>query len=551
MYNPNLTFGSIPTTCFRSERPAFFHNGIKPVDTDQPLEWFLRKLTETVRKDRFTFLVNGRPVMAHPKWVRDHIGEMRGFKHWEYDLRQYLELIADHQDPEGFFYEMVQLPSDGHVRTVDDTCKYYDEKNNLYFIRLELEADIEYLMVEGAYMVYQATGDEGWIRKMLPALEKGIRYMITSPKRWDPEHGLIKRPMTIDTWDFAHGQPTSNRMIIPDAKMSIMHGDNTGVYAAMEKLALLNRRFGYEDRAKEWEAKAERLRENLNRFCWNGRFYQHMLHLGHDGVDGSDERERMSLSCGYDMNRGIMSFDQIQASLGEYRRRLKESGCFAEWFSLNPPYEQFVTYPKNMYVNGGLPSLVAGELSRAALLNGQEEYGWDVLCRLMKCVERDGELFFIYHPFTGQNLGGGPSGWSAASLISSIEEGIAGILDTDILFRKMSFSPRWAVTGIRQVKYITGYEVSGTIVSSAYDLGETDLQIMLSCPSEFVHCHILLPKEHPEWKSVTVDGTEIQAQRVLVNQSVYADFDIVRTPSLPPRPGYYPEQPEIHIGIRF
>ena len=43
MYNPNLTFGGIPTTCFRAERPGFFPNGVVP--TDKPLEEFLRKMT--------------------------------------------------------------------------------------------------------------------------------------------------------------------------------------------------------------------------------------------------------------------------------------------------------------------------------------------------------------------------------------------------------------------------------------------------------------------------------------------------------------------------
>lgn len=556
MYDPNLTFGSIPTTCFRSERPAFFHNGVKPVDMDEPLEAFLRKLTATVRNDRFTFMLDGRPIMAHPKWVRDHIGELRAFKHWEHDLRQYLELIAEHQAPEGFFYEMVQLPTDLHVETVDDSCKYYDQANNLYFIRLEMEADIEYLMVEGSLAVYQATGDEAWIRKMLPALERGIEYMITSPKRWDKEHGLVKRALTIDTWDFADGQPPENRMILPHAKMSIMHGDNSGVYAAMKTLAWLDTRFGYPERAAYWERHAAKLKENLDKYCWTGKFYQHMLHLGHDGVDGSDERERMSLSCAYDMNRGIMTFDQIQETLQEYRRRLEETECFAEWFSVNPPYESFggvnhELYPKNIYVNGGLSSLVAGELAKAALENGQERYGWDVLSRLMRCVERDGELFFLYHPLTGQNLGGGPSGWSAAAIIAAIEEGLAGITDTDVLFRKMRFAPRWAVTQIREIKYITGYEESGVFVSSAYALHANRMELALWTPSEFVHCHILLPQACTHWEKILLNGKEIEAECVRINESVYADFDFCQPLTLQAANGYYPSLSENRVVIVF
>ena len=74
--------------------------------------------------------------------------------------------------------------------------------DNLALVRIELEADIEYLVVDGAVMVYKATGDDEWIKSVLPALEKGIDYITSDSKRWDEEHGLVKRPFTIDTWDF-------------------------------------------------------------------------------------------------------------------------------------------------------------------------------------------------------------------------------------------------------------------------------------------------------------------------------------------------------------
>ena len=36
---------------------------------------------------------------------------------------------------------------------------------------LELEADIEYLMVEGVHMIWQATGDDAWMIRQLPRLK--------------------------------------------------------------------------------------------------------------------------------------------------------------------------------------------------------------------------------------------------------------------------------------------------------------------------------------------------------------------------------------------
>jgi len=42
-------------------------------------------------------------------------------------------------------------------------------------------------MVEGAVKVYKAVGDDDWILKALPKLEKGIEYMMSDQKRWDKE----------------------------------------------------------------------------------------------------------------------------------------------------------------------------------------------------------------------------------------------------------------------------------------------------------------------------------------------------------------------------
>ena len=61
-------------------------------------------------------------------------------------------------------------------------------------VRLEVEADIEYLMVEGTYRAWQATGDTEWVEKNLSRLEKGLNYCLSDPKGWDSKLNLMKRP---------------------------------------------------------------------------------------------------------------------------------------------------------------------------------------------------------------------------------------------------------------------------------------------------------------------------------------------------------------------
>ena len=43
---------------------------------------------------------------------------------------------------------------------------------------------------------FRVTSDIEWLKSVLPSLEKAINYMTTSEKRWDKEHGLVKRAFT-------------------------------------------------------------------------------------------------------------------------------------------------------------------------------------------------------------------------------------------------------------------------------------------------------------------------------------------------------------------
>lgn len=522
----NLTFGSFPTTCYRTERPAFFHKGSRPVDIDVPIEGFIRNLNTTVRNDVFTIIIDGCPIKVHPKWIRDHVHEMKAYKHWENDLKDYLDFIIKHQHEKGFFYEMVQIEGEEHTTVVNDECLYFDKKNGIVLIRLELEADIEYLMVEGVYTVYQATGDFEWMKSVLPALEKGIDYCTSDIKRWDKEHGLVKRAFTIDTWDFANRPDAQfNRNITSEEIMGIMHGDNSGVYFAMLLLAKMNDEIGNNDKAKQWRLRAQKIKDNLDKYCWNGKFYQHQLLLNTHKEDPL-EKERLSLSSAYDMNRGITTFEQAQKILSEYKSRKETTKAFCEWFTVDPPYEKFFDYAAGEYINGAIASLTAGELAKAAFEYGEEDYGWDILCRLMAIMRRDGELFFMYNPDTGENAGGGPSGWGAAAILSAIEEGLAGIKDTGVCFDSMRFSPRWCITDIDEIKYITGYQISHVFVETQFEKNDKSMKFNIAAPSKEIKCHILLP--HNKTVSVIkVNGKEYEYEDIYVGKSLYADFTIL------------------------
>lgn len=501
--------------------------------TDDPkLGMFLKQLRTNIFNDRSLVFIDGKILVCAKNWIRDHVHVMKAMRHWEYNLSSFLNFILDTQREDGQFFELIKQYDDKHWSYVNKDCYIMFPDDNLTLVRLELEADIEYLVVEGAVYLYRTTGDNEWLKKVLPRLEKGIDYMCSDKKRWDSEHGLVKRPFTIDTWDFVNETPSGespsvNRKIEKETKMSIMHGDNSGIYQAMKQLAWFNRRLENEKKASEWERRAEKLRENMFRYLWNGNFFIHQLHLGHNGID-QKEKERLSLSNSYDINRGVTNLEQSRKIIEEYQRRRKQNATFSEWFSIDPPYECFAGYQPGQYVNGAISPFTAGELAKAAFNNGYEEYGWDIITRFMEIVKRDGTPYFLYHPDSTPQPEGGPSAWGAAAFISAIDEGLAGINDVGVNYDEIFFAPKFPVTYYTELRYITGYEVTGAMVDVRYILEKRGMRYDIYSPAKKIMSHILLPKGK-KCAKLLVDSVETKFSSNTIATSDYVDFTICPT----------------------
>jgi hypothetical protein len=488
--------------------------------SDPELGLFLHNLRCNIFQERTLIFIDGKILSTGKNWIRDHVHIMKAMKHWEYDPGSFLDFIIGTQRADGQYFELIKQMDDVHWSFVNEDCRVFYPEDNLSLVRLELEADIEYLVVEGAVYLYRTTGDDGWLREVLPKLEKGIDYITSDPKRWDSERGLVKRPFTVDTWDFTcMPDAGTNRRIEKNTPMSIMHGDNSGVYQAMRQLAWFNRRLGREEKAENWEARAEELKENIFRHLWNGKFFIHQLHIGHSGIDGL-EAQRLSLSNTYDINRGLTDIEQSRSIISEYIARRETTGCFAEWFTVDPPYEQFYIYPKGRYINGALSPFTAGELAKAAFNNGYEEYGWSIIKRFMELVKRDGTVYFLYNTDSTPQPEGGPSAWGAAALISAVDEGLAGVSDIGVNYDEIFFAPKFPVTHYTELRYLTGYEVNKTLVDVRYILTDEGMRYDVISPAKRIHAHMLLPKGR-RFTRLWINGRETPFKTERIGSSDY------------------------------
>ena len=239
------------------------------------------------------------------------------------------------------------------------------------------------------------------------------------------------------------------------------------------------------------------------------------------------EKERLSLSMAYALNRGIFTTEQMRGVVAEYKARRKPTKGFSEWFTIDPAYSPaFKGCKPGQYVNGALSPFTAGELAKGAFECGEEAYGWDILDRVAKMVKRDGgKLYFLYDPITGKPQGGGPSAWGAAAILAAVDEGLAGVQDLDVQYRTMRFAPRWAVTPFTEGRYLTGYEASHKTVDVRWIFTEKGFRYHLRSPAKKIQAHLLVPSGKTP-KILRVNGAETPFKLVSVGESRYVDTDV-------------------------
>jgi hypothetical protein len=296
----------------------------------------------------------------------------------------------------------------------------------------------------------------------------------------------------------------------------------------MKQLAWINRRLGNGTRAAEWDARAAALRESIMKHLWNGRFFVHQLPVRGAKALDSNETNRLSLSDAYALNRGILSGDECRAVIDSFIERGRTAGVFAEFFTVDPPYEpSFGAYKAGEYVNGAISPFTAGELAKGAFRNGREEYGWDILSRWIRKVEKDKSVYFLYNRKTGEPMSAnmGPSAWGAAALLDAVEEGLAGIVDAGTGYDVIEFSPRWCVTPYTELRYVTGYEMARKFVDVRYVLNLWGMRFNVRSPAKKILAHILIPEEKTP-KTLLVDGKETSFSFATVGESRYIDFTV-------------------------
>lgn len=459
-----------------------------------------------LEKDTMDLIIDGTPVRGYRSpdtpavWLRDHSDMMRGFRYHETDMCSAITHFADTQARNGRIFDYF----------TNQPEKIPCERENWFkYVRVPVEADVEYRFVKGAFIAWQTTGNDEWVKDLVPSMESALQYAFSHPWRWDPTHQLVKRPYTIDSWDFAYAQGFHDWLqfqIDDNTHWGIMHGDNSGFYEACLLLAKIQRHLGQQERATHWESFAAGLRQRLNNVAWNGNFYTHFVKLTPVTIPGVDEAKQLSFSNAMNINRGVASHSQAVAILEEYQRRRHNNGSFAEWFSIDPPFPDGIFGDEKIvggaYCNGGIMPLVGGELARAYFENGFEKEGVETLLRYQKLISKNNETFLWYFPDgsestieTSTSPDAMPTdGWGSSAMLYGLIEGLAGVQDKGRLMDTVRLCPRWSAAGIDSAEVQIAYGASGAAFAYTYQQTGSGIQLEISAEATAVDCHVLLPQ---------------------------------------------------------
>lgn len=489
-------------------------------------EFLLNNITE------YTML--GTPVRGYRTpdapslWLRDYSDMMRGVRYWERDMVSEVNHFAETQSARGWIFDYFTLTPEKVPCEKENWAKY---------VRVPLEADVEYRFIKAIYLAWQATGDDRWLKRLLPNMERALNYILSDEWRWDKKTGLVKRGYTIDTWDFDYTGGRHhwlNFQVNEHTFWGIMHGDNSGYYEAFVQMALFYNHLGNKKRAQYWKNFADAFRRRANKVCFNGRFYTHHVHLVPVRIEGIDESEQLSLSNPMDINRGLATHPMAVSIVREYQKRGERSRAFAEWFSIDPPMPDGILGDKKLiggaYCNGGIMPLVGGELARAAFEHGFEEYGVKQLLKYEE-LTRNGESYLWYFPdgkpatidTSTSPDASSTDAWGTSAMLYALMEGLAGVVDEHKLFQAVRLSPRWIAAGRDEANVCAVYGASGASFGYSYTHDEVKKRIELEMAGKSrVRLHLLLPKGSKP-TCVKVSGRKTKHSLVHVEQSQYVD----------------------------
>lgn len=509
---------------------SFIRTGKKEFDELIP------KVMSFLKEDLLEVDIDGEYIRGYRSpdtpsiWIRDYSDMLRGVRYFEEDIKSTVRHFADTQAANGRIFDYF---------TTSPEKLPCERENWTKYVRVPVEADVEYRFIKAAFLSWQAHGDDEWIKSLLPNLEKALDYVLNHPQRFDRGKGLVKRPYTIDTWDFAYTAGKHDWLqfqIDDDTYWGFSHADNSGYYEALNILKNFFLYFDDKKNAEQYHLLSEQLKARCNDLCWNGSFYTHFVKFNSCEIQGVDEERQLSMSNPMAINRGLTTIHQARSILEEYQKRKNQyKNYFAEWYSIDPPFPDGIFGDEKLlggaYINGGIFPLVGGELAKAAFESGYERYGVDILLRYYQLIEQHNGSWLWYFP------DGSPStaetstspeatstdGWGSTAMLHALISGLAGIEDRSKQFKNIRLAPRWLAADTEKAHVKLSYPCSEASIEYEYQSLPGSIRIKVISLDSAAVIHVLIPQKASITK-VDINGESVNFTNERIGDSNYVNF---------------------------
>ncbi len=355
---------------------------------------------------------NGKNYRYFVSWVLDNNNTTKGMQYFSPYSRDMVDLFRENQQPNGMIWSFVSSGNNDYhyYETAYSPIHYFNKGKDAWFVRQPNENHVEYNYVNLMFQHWKASGDIDWMKKNLNCASRALDYCVTDTIRWSKRFQLLKRPYTIDSWDFqvddeyTPSAPISPTMVIVPGKTKygVFFGDNTGYFEACNELSEMFADAGNTEMSTRYANRAKEIMDRLTALSWNGKFFTHFI--DEDPTIkrnlGVDEKTQIAQGNMYSINRGLPHSFNV-AIINTYLELLKKLpvGSPGEWYAIYPPFGKgFGSHnTKWQYMNGGVAGHAIGELARGAYENGYEDYASDIMYRMLDLIKKyNNRLWFAY-----------------------------------------------------------------------------------------------------------------------------------------------------------
>ena len=361
-------------------------------------------LTSMLRYAAITQDVNWEPDGRAPGdlggWGRCSRAEVCGYKNY-YDQADMVVPILDMPVYDGELFKKALLydvdPKTGRLRKLIIWRQQYDSM--LYW-------------PAGVYKVWMATGDEEFLKKIYPALDKTFRWLRETRAGPDGMLRMLTMPYDIFTTGLGDDRP-----VMTKAQAVAAEG-----LAAMARMARHLKRTKDAAFYDDWLA---RIKQAVNKKLWRKSFYSFSLEFP----------DRLCLSgnaCA--VTSGLADREQAAAVCRQIEALYTGSG----FPNVHPPLPAWVGSRPYGYQNGDMYIDQLALIARAANKASKPELLSRVLFEFRRMVQRHKCFPVTGHPWDANRRGGVNEIHSASALVAAVVYGAAGLEEGDNLrFRPM------------------------------------------------------------------------------------------------------------------